>query len=368
MIQRNGQVQLSELLFTQSWEDPATDRKALEIRPGETVVSITSGGCNTLEFLLDDPGRIFSVDINPAQSFLLELKMASMKVLGYSDWMGFLGLRPSGDRWDAFQSLRDELTPGAVQFWSARRSLLENGILGRGRFEQFVAKARALLRFLQGKDRILGLFEPRTPEERKAYFERVWDTGRWRSLFVLCFNKWVLARRGLSADYFRFDDGTRSFSGSFYERTRRVMTQIPVRDNYFLSQYLLGEYYPAENLPEYLRPDHFEVLRRRLNRVTLVTADLKDWLRDKDARTVDCFSLSNICELMSPGDTEYTFQELLRTGRQAARACLRNLMVQRTIPARFQERIRRNALLSDTLLGADRSFVYSRIDAFQFCA
>jgi hypothetical protein len=57
-------------------------------------------------------------------------------------------------------------------------------------------------------------------------------------LFQLLFNKRVLSRRGLSADYFRFDDGAASFAESFFQRARRALRDIPIATNYFLAQYL----------------------------------------------------------------------------------------------------------------------------------
>ena len=49
------QIELHKLIYTVNWEDPEADHKALAIRPGETVLTITSGACNTLGFLLFDP-------------------------------------------------------------------------------------------------------------------------------------------------------------------------------------------------------------------------------------------------------------------------------------------------------------------------
>ena len=89
-----GQVEFPELLFGMSWEDPESDRRALRIQPGEVVVTIGSGGCNTFDLLLEDPGRIFAVDINPCQSHLLELKCAAIRRLDLDDLHAFLGLKP----------------------------------------------------------------------------------------------------------------------------------------------------------------------------------------------------------------------------------------------------------------------------------
>ena len=69
--QKQAQVQLFKLVFTHNWEDPESDLSALRIKSNDVVQAITSGGCNVLGFLLHDPKEIYSVDINPAQSYLL---------------------------------------------------------------------------------------------------------------------------------------------------------------------------------------------------------------------------------------------------------------------------------------------------------
>ena len=43
----------------------------------------------------------------------------------------------------------------------------------------------------------------------------------------------MLARRGLVADYFHFDDGSKSFAESFYNRSKKAFRDIPVRGQLF---------------------------------------------------------------------------------------------------------------------------------------
>ena len=68
---------------------------------------------------------------------------------------------------------------------------------------------------IQGKKRIDGLFRCATLEQQQDYFDRKWNTVQWRLLFKLLANKRMLANRGLTADYFKFDDGSSSFPGEF---------------------------------------------------------------------------------------------------------------------------------------------------------
>ncbi|MBN9056522.1 MAG: DUF3419 family protein, partial [Rhizobiales bacterium] len=70
-----------KLVYTQIWEDPEVDMDALAIEPGQTLVTIASGGCNAFSYLLADPGRIEAVDLNPAHIAFNRLKLAALQTL-----------------------------------------------------------------------------------------------------------------------------------------------------------------------------------------------------------------------------------------------------------------------------------------------
>jgi S-adenosylmethionine-diacylglycerol 3-amino-3-carboxypropyl transferase len=361
----SGQVELSDLLFTMSWEDPIADRMALRIAPGDTLITITSGGCNTLSLLLEEPIIVYAVDINPTQSNLLELKIAAIKELNHDTFLEFLGVRPSKVRLYIFENIKQYLSEGARTYWIRNKELIQRGILGMGRYERFVRIFRKILQILQGNKRIDNLFNHSTIEEQREYFDNVWDTRRWRGIFKLFFNKKILARRGLSADYFQFDDGSTSFAESFYRRSKRAMTEIPVGSNYFLSQYLLGRYRSEDIMPPYLLRDNFEIIKSRIERIKIISADLKEWLSIQSENSFDCLSLSNICEVMDIKETNRTFEQVVRTAKPGARICFRNLIVPRKVPDYLSSAIVRNTELSKKLLQIDYSFVYSRIDAYE---
>ena len=46
------------LVYTQIWEDPVADLAALRLPIGSTIVTIASGGCNALSYLVAQPARI----------------------------------------------------------------------------------------------------------------------------------------------------------------------------------------------------------------------------------------------------------------------------------------------------------------------
>jgi len=358
------QVELYELLFTMNWEDPRSDERALRIKAGDVVATVTSGGCNALEFLRYDPSLVYGVDINPTQTWLMELKMAAMREMDHRAFVAFFGLTPSTERWSVYQSFRHRLSTEAAQYWDSRRSIIEDGVLFSGRFERYVRMAARMIGLLQGSRRVNQLLIERTEEEQKRYFAEVWDTRRLRAIFRLLFNKRVLARKGLSAEYFHFDDGALLFSVSFYNRFRRAVRDIPTSTNYFLAAYLLGRYLNTTAVPGYLHEDHYEDIRTRLDRITLVTQDAKLWLESHPSASIDCFALSNICELMSLSDTERLFAGVVHSARPGARVIFRNLMVPRDVPESLRDKIVIDNALSRELLATDRSFVYSKVAAY----
>lgn len=359
-----GQVHLSRLIFTHNWEDPAIDEKALNLNKGDTIFTITSGGCNTLGFLRFDPAAVYCVDINPAQNHLMELKKAAFKESDHETIIGFFGLNKCNDRQAIYKILKNNLSPQALTFWNANSNIINDGIIMNGRYERFVKLAGKLLRLLQGNKKVKTFFTLQSTDEQKSFYHEKWDNKRWRWIFKTMFNKKRLAKKGLVSDYFHFDDGSSSFSESFYKRASHVMKDIPVQSNYFIALYFLGHYLNNENIPEYLKPENFNSIKENIDKVFQVSADSKYWLEQQSENMFDAFALSNICELMDDKDTHKLFSEVIRTAKPGARIIFRNLMIPREVPEDLQPIIVKNDDLSKELQLADRSFVYGKVAAY----
>lgn len=347
------------LMFTQSWEDPACDLAALHPMKGATVVAITSGGDNVIGFLLEDPARIISVDINPAQTWLLELKMAAFRRLEHSEMLALFGVRPTGDVRRLYGRVCPDLSPRAHAFWDGHLDALDRGLLLSGGFERYFAVLRRALRFVVGRRRMGRLFDL-PPERQKQFYEQEWNTRRWRALIRLGCSKWFLGNR-LDPSWFDHADGVRSFGAHFERLAAHVIGRIPAATNYFLAQILLGRYLDETRVPDYLRPEHFACIRDRLNRIVPVTADIADALAGLPDRSVDAFALSNAFEYAPPAGFERAKRELCRVARPGSRVCLRNLLAPRRLaddPA-FEV----DETLSHRLRSADRGFIYSRFEA-----
>jgi S-adenosylmethionine-diacylglycerol 3-amino-3-carboxypropyl transferase len=358
------QVQLFKLVFTHNWEDPESDHTALRIKKDDVVQAITSGGCNVLGFLMFDPKEIYSVDINPAQSYLLELKIAAIKLFDFKEFTAFAGLTKCRYRLELYGKLKPLLTDAAIAYWDTQSNFIREGFIMNGKYERFIKVAGKFIWLLQGGKRVLGLFENKTLDEQQAYFDQVWNTRRFKYMFKILFNKRMLARRGLVADYFTFDDRSKSFADSFYNRSKKAFRDIPIRGNYFMSLYLLGKFRDSNEVPEYLKEENFETIKSRVARIKIITAEAQNWIDTMPDDTIDCFALSNICELMSENETHALFTGVNRTAKDSARIIFRNLMIPREVPKDLQNSINKDQTLSNRLYEEDRSFVYGKVAAY----
>jgi S-adenosylmethionine-diacylglycerol 3-amino-3-carboxypropyl transferase len=351
------------LMFTQSWEDPECDLEALRPQPGETIFAIISGCDNVIGLLLTDPAQIIAVDLNPAQAYLLELKRAAFRRLSHAEMLTLLGVRPGTERLGLYQRLRKDLSPAALAFWDIHPAWFDQGLLTRGGFERYYAMCRALLQVVIGRRRLEQLFTLQ-PAEQRAFYNQEWDTWRWRALLRIACSKYVLGRR-LDPTWFAHAEVS-SFGRHFASLAEHAVAELPARSNYFLAQLFLGRYLDDETVPDYLRPENFETIRGRLDRITPVTADVGAAAAALSPHSVDCFALSNVFEYSPRALFEETLGALVRAARPGARFALRNLLAPRRLADHVEFLV--DAALSARLRDADRGFIYSRFEAATLAA
>jgi len=109
------------LVYNTCWEDPAVDRQALSLTSRDSLLVITSAGCNVLDYALVAPRRIDAVDANPRQTALLEFKIAGIKQLQHGDYFEIFGQGSHARFREIYNdALRNELSPFAQEFWDQR--------------------------------------------------------------------------------------------------------------------------------------------------------------------------------------------------------------------------------------------------------
>lgn len=348
-----------DILYAQCWEDPWMDRTAFQIQPDDVVFSITSGGCNVLSFLIDNPKEVIALDINPHQNYLLDLKMAAFRELSHEEILDFMGVTHSTDRQGGYRRLRPWLSQESAHYWDKQPKKIERGIIHSGRFEKYVRLLRRTVITPLISKRIIDLFYASEDQvERRRLFNEKWDNVGW----------WILTRIMLSRRFnslffdkafFKYLDDRFSFGRHFATKAKKALTQLPMKKNYFLSYILRGNYYSPEYVPPYLMRENYKTIRSRLDRVRMVTSSCEEFFASLPEYSISKFNFTNIFEWMSEKEFESLLHETVRVAYNEATMTYRNLLVLREHPSCLSKYIRSCRTLAQELHSKDLSFIYS---------
>ena len=275
------------IVFNQSWEDPTMDREALQIVPDHDVVlSITSGGCNCLNLLCLSPREMICVDANPAQTYLMDLKLAAIRQLDYDDFFSLFS-GPGSQRSKSLytSALREALPPPARDFWDRNADALMKGVCRQGKLGLFLEIARAYLTMTLGAASIRDFFQIESLEEQHAFYvakiaPRIWR----RPLMRVLTSKAFIYLAGMHPSQYALIAGHLTLERYIRERAEHLLTATPIRNNYFVAQAAFGRYLDREHVPPYLLESNFMTLKRNLDRVTNLTTPLGSYLADGPPR------------------------------------------------------------------------------------
>ncbi|MEB3328082.1 MAG: DUF3419 family protein [Candidatus Sericytochromatia bacterium] len=316
--------------YASCWEDAGVLRAALRIQPGDTVLSITSGGCNVLSMLLDDPARVVAVDFNPHQNRLLRLKMAAIQHLSHGDGLALLGVRPSNDRLALWASLSPHVPEADRSWWNQHPGLISAGLYRSGRTDRYLMAFGKLVRAWLGARRVDHLFAFTDLAAQRAFYHDVWDDWRWRAMLQVFFHRRVIAR-AKDPSHFRYVDGS-AFGSRIHARASLLFTEGLLRDNPYCALVLLGRYLDEKALPAYMAAETWGVLRGRLGRVELVDSSLTEVLETAVPGTFDAYNLSNLYDWLSDEARVTSLQAVRRAARPGARLCYWSTLAPRPLP------------------------------------
>jgi len=325
----------NHLIYNSCWEDPRLDRETLTLGPEDELVLITSAGCNALDYALDNPRRIYAVDMNFRQNALLELKMAGIRQLDFEQFFSLFGDGGSKHFNEWYQGkLRKEITPKARAYWDKRQHYFnrpnqEATFYHCGTTGVF---ARLLVKYLKVArvySDALRLFDAQSLEEQKEiYFTRVRDRF-WKSAFKRALRTDVtLSMLGIpkaQRDYLE-KKCARSVADFMEDCVETVFTKLPTQDNYFWRVYLFGRY-SAQCSPEYLKEASFRKLKAGLvDRIEIHTNHLTGFLASHQ-RPISRFVLLDHMDWLSnqhPKLLQEEWQAILNKATKNARILWRS--------------------------------------------
>lgn len=322
------------LIYNTSWEDPAIDRQLMDLDADSHVVMITSAGDNLLDYLLDRPGRIDSVDVNPSQNALFELKRSVIRNASYEDLFSMFGEGYHDDIQDLYKKkLRADLPEYARQFWDKKLKFFERE--GMKKSFYFYGGAGTMAWLVQGylklhrrlSENLRWLFSASTMEEQREAYEKVepllwnkpinWILGRHITMAAIGVPR---AQRDLIMK--GYEGG---MSGFLQSQLRRVFTETPVSDNYFYRVYVTGKY-SQECAPEYLRAGNFETLQETVDRVGIHTTTMTQFLHENPGQYTHYVLLDHQDWLANhdPDALAVEWQAILRNSKPGTKLLMRS--------------------------------------------
>jgi len=347
--------------YSQCWEDPLVLMKALKINQIDNIISITSGGDNTIALSLENPRSIIAIDANSAQNYLLELKVEAIKNLSYDVFLEFLGVSDSRRRIEIFLSLKKYLSSDVREWWENRLLLIKDGIINAGKFEKYLTFFRRKILPLIHSEKIVNkLLSLKTPANQKRFYDEQWNTFRWRLVFRLFFNKTILSWFGRAPHSFIHTE-TKDIARYYLKRVEYALTEIPISNNYFLDFILTGTYLKQSDLPLYLKLENFNRLKSTVDKIKIINGTIQEFLITQKENSFSKFNLSDIFETMSEHEKDSLFQELIRVADNDSIVVYWNNLVERSHPASLNRYISNDTETATILYHNDRAFFYNKL-------
>lgn len=357
------------VVYSNVWEDPELNRLSLKVKPGQNVLSITSGGCNSLSLLLEDPGKLISIDLNPAQLAMLEFKRAAIMELEYDEFIDALGtpflFKPAKApeyRIELYNRIKKHMPAYATQFWDEHQHQIRDGIMMCGKVEKFFKIYRTLLGFLYGKDELMSLFKADNLEKQREVYAS-FRKKRWNALHRLLLNRGVLSlvKGAHSFAQVDFED----FAGNLNQKRTLGMTRFFNPDNYFMCLLMLGGHYHEKGMSPYLLRENFPKLKNNIGRLEIFMGTIGDVLKKDGPGSYDRFNLSNIFEWMTNEVFNGIMREVIDLARPGSRMAWRYTFARpRELDAQNLDRLVYEPELSDELFKIDRAFIYESFHAY----
>ncbi|MBA3452406.1 MAG: DUF3419 family protein [Deltaproteobacteria bacterium] len=359
------------LLFARVWEDPLLELEAFAPRADRNYVVVGSGGCTALSMLAVGARRVVAIDVNPTQNDLAELKAALVRTCDADEAIAFLGHSPASrkERAATYRRIRPDLSIGARTHWDARAGAIREGVERSGMTERITRVIALITRaFVHPRSRIEELLRQPTLDAQRDFYDRQWNSARWRAMIAVLGSRHIFAL-GYKPASFQHDKRV-EFADHYARLFEHAVTALPVANNYFLHQVFLGKY-PAgqpDGRPPYLDPVNAERLRDHVSGLSFVDGSYTAYLRRCAPNSIDGFSLSNICEWMAPAAIDEMFGEIERTATTSAVICFRNNFADTQVPVKWRDVVVEDRARSEEMSRRDRSIVTPRFAVCHFAA
>lgn len=264
----------SNYIYNLSWEDPRVDHEVLRINHTDVICAITSGGDNILDYLLLNPEKIYAVDVNPNQNYLLEFKIACMKVLNHKEFFSLFAKSNYSILKEKYSEIKLELSENAKIFWDKNKTQMQCFLLS-GQVKKFIYILHFYLKLTRSSKHIQWLKDNPGMINQKFIFKKY----RKKIYLLSKFFYWIYKYLGshVAVPPKQFNKLSRNH---MYRTLYKIFhyTDI-INDNYFYYAYL---YLCFSNAccPRYMQSQYYELIRKNLHCVKVYTGKLDDVIKN----------------------------------------------------------------------------------------
>ena len=361
------------LVYTQIWEDPVVDMQALQLNSNDHVITVASGGCNALSYLIDSPAKVTAVDLNHAHVSLVKLKIAALKTLpNYEEYFEFLGVAQASSNVRIYNSLiAPSLDADSRLYW-------EGGPIGFRRIRMF---AKGFYKYgLLGQ--IIGIFHwsaklhkvklsellhLKTLQDQEKWFdEKVAKIFDSRLVSKLISSPFALYNLGIppSQQHTFYEKSPEDMAAIIKARARKLATMTSPKDNYFAWQ-AFGRCYDHTGhsaLPPYLMREHYDAMKANAHKISVEQCNIRDAISRMEHNSLDAVVLLDTQDWMSDEDITALWSEITRVAKPGARVIFRSANVEspveKCLSGLLEGKWVRDDAQSNALKEKDRSCIY----------
>lgn len=345
-----------QINYSSSTEDSSAELLALQLCEQDEVLCITGSGARPLDLLTAAPVKISSIDFCAEQNHLLRLKMEAFRQLSYTEMCGFLGIQEPMQaatlRLQMFETLAAKLPAATSQFWRQHLNYIRRGVLYCGTWERLL-RVLSFTTWLR-RSRVKGLLACESLDAQRDYWEKHWTGWQFKTYLQLLSTRflWTSIVREPGARLIPKDFNV---AGYLHDCLTRMASHSLLRSNPYANLLFYGKYTSHCKLPQHLREENFDLVRARLDQVSVIDGDLDAYLRHHQSH-FDAFSLSDFASYAPEETYEAVWDSVAQAARPGARFCERLFLVKRKLAG---QHLRRDEELERELASIDHTCLYS---------
>ena len=379
ILQKLFAVWFDAFVYNQIWEDPQVDLQALKLDENSRVLTISSGGCNALNYLIEMPENIVAVDLNRHHVYLLNLKLAALKFLpSHEDFFNFFGF---GKHEKNIENYKKYIAPNLAEetrnFWESNSFF--GKFSGKTRINYFSdgglyehSRNGYFLRFFHKFSHLLGckpeeILKARNRSEQEKFYQKYiqpfFDSPIIKVLGKLPFLMFGLGVPPQQSDELKADGGGNLIE-ICRERTYRLAVEYPIDENYFAWQ-AFARHYDTEKrraVPDYLKRENYDILRQNADLLKTKIGSVTEEIKNSPKNTYNRFVFLDAQDWMNAETLMDLWRTIAEKAEPESRIIFRtagaNSPIEKNLPENLRAKFVYQKEISRELFRQDRASIY----------